>query len=100
MQLTVEQIEEFNTRGALIARGALAHADQQPLIDELSEWIDQRARTLDEQGKISDLRTFTITNLKKSADNSTKIQMELLEGFSKLQKIEREDALQFLKKIE
>ena len=35
MQLTVEQIEEFNTRGALIARGALAHADQQPLIDEL-----------------------------------------------------------------
>ena len=52
------------------------------------------------QGKISDLRPFTITNLKKSADNSTKIQMELLEGFSKLQKIEREDALQFLKKIE
>ena len=52
------------------------------------------------QGKISDLRPFTITNLKKSADNSTKIQMELLEGFSKLQKIEREDALEFLKKIE
>jgi len=52
------------------------------------------------QGKISDLRPFTITNLKKSADNSTKIQMELLEGFSKLQKIEREDALVFLKKIE
>ena len=52
------------------------------------------------QGKISGLRPFTITNLKKSADNSTKIQMELLEGFSKLQKIEREDALEFLKKIE
>ena len=52
------------------------------------------------QGKISDLRPFTITNLKKSADNSTKIQMELLEGFSKLQKIERENALEFLKKIE
>ena len=52
------------------------------------------------QGKILDLRPFTITNLKKSADNSTKIQMELLEGFSKLQKIEREDALKFLKKIE
>ncbi len=52
------------------------------------------------QGKISDLRPFTITNLKKSADNSTKIQMEILEGFSKLPKIEREDALEFLKKIE
>ena len=51
-------------------------------------------------GKISELRPFTITNLKKSADSSSKIQMELLEGFSKLQKIEREDALVFLKKIE
>ena len=43
-------------------------------------------------GKISELRPFTITNLKKSADSSSKIQMELLEGFSKLQKIEREEA--------
>ena len=51
-------------------------------------------------GKISELRPFTITNLKKSADSSSKIQMELLEGFSKLQKIEREDALVFLKNIE
>jgi len=51
-------------------------------------------------GKISDLRPFTISNLRKSADSSSKIQMELLEGFSKLQKIEREDALVFLKKIE
>ena len=51
-------------------------------------------------GKISELRPFTIGNLKKSADKSTKIQMELLEGFSKLQKTEREDALGFLKKIE
>ena len=51
-------------------------------------------------GKISELRPFTITNLKKSADSSSKLQMELLEGFSKLQKIEREDALVFLKKIE
>ena len=55
MQLTVEQIEEFNTRGALIARGALAHADQQPLIDELSQWIDDRARALEAEGKIDDL---------------------------------------------
>ena len=46
------------------------------------------------------MRPFTIGNLKKSADKSTKIQMELLEGFSKLQKTEREDALGFLKKIE
>ena len=51
-------------------------------------------------GKISELRPFTITNLKKSADSSSKIQMELLEGFSKLEKTERENALIFLKKIE
>jgi hypothetical protein len=50
-------------------------------------------------GNISDLRPFTISNLRKSSDISTKIQMELLEGFSKLQKTEREDALDFLKKI-
>ena len=51
-------------------------------------------------GKISELRTFTIPNLRKSADSSSKIQMELLEGFSKLEKTERENALIFLKKIE
>ena len=51
-------------------------------------------------GKISDLRPFTISNLRKSADSSSKIQMELLEGFSKLEKTERENALIFLKKIE
>ena len=51
-------------------------------------------------GNISELRPFTIPNLRKSADSSSKIQMELLEGFSKLQKTEREDALGFLKKIE
>ena len=51
-------------------------------------------------GNISELRPFTIPNLRKSADSSSKIQMELLEGFSKLEKTEREDALVFLKKIE
>ena len=51
-------------------------------------------------GKISELRPFTISNLRKSADSSSKIQMELLEGFSKLEKTERENALIFLKKIE
>ena len=51
-------------------------------------------------GNITELRPFTIVNLKKSADKSSKIQMELLEGVSKLQKIERENALEFLKKIE
>ena len=51
-------------------------------------------------GNISELRPFTIPNLIQSADSSSKIQMELLEGFSKLEKTERENALIFLKKIE
>ena len=55
MQLTSEQIDEFNTRGAIIARGALTHDDQQPLIDELCTWIDERARALQAEGKLTDL---------------------------------------------
>ena len=51
-------------------------------------------------GEIPDLLPFTISNLKESADNSTKIQIEFLEGFSRLQKTEREITINFLKKIE
>tara|TARA_B100000029_G_scaffold474069_1_gene516010 strand:- start:1486 stop:2181 length:696 start_codon:yes stop_codon:yes gene_type:complete len=51
-------------------------------------------------GKISELRPFTVLNLRKSADNISKIQMELLEGFSRLQKDDHKNALAFLKKIE
>ena len=46
MKLSTEQIAEFNTRGVIIAREALTHDDLQPVIDELSTWIDARARTL------------------------------------------------------
>ena len=55
MQLSADQLDEFQTHGVIIARGALTHDDQQPLIDELSEWIDRRAWTLYEEGKISTL---------------------------------------------
>jgi phytanoyl-CoA hydroxylase len=55
LKLTQQQIEEFNTSGFLIARGALQDADLQPVIDELSTWIDQRARQLHSEGQIEDL---------------------------------------------
>ena len=55
MQLTPTQIDEFNTRGVLIAPDALTHDDQQPLIDELCEWIDARAKALHAEGKLSEL---------------------------------------------
>ena len=55
MKLTTEQIAEFNARGVIIARGVLTHDDLQSVIDELSAWIDARARTLYEEGAIADL---------------------------------------------
>ncbi|MDP6857683.1 MAG: hypothetical protein QF559_01975 [Candidatus Nitrosopelagicus sp.] len=51
-------------------------------------------------GKISDLLPFNISNLKKTSDNSSHIQMELLEGFVKMANSERIDMVDFLKKIE
>ena len=51
-------------------------------------------------GKVSDLLPFNILNLKKASDNSSHIQMELLEGFSKMSTSERNDSLDFLRKIE
>jgi hypothetical protein len=51
-------------------------------------------------GKMQDLLPFNISNLKKTSDNSSHIQMELLEGFVKMSNSERNDTVDFLKKIE
>ena len=51
-------------------------------------------------GKIQDLLPFSISNLKKSSDDSSHIQMELLEGFMKMSNSERNDSLDFLRKVE
>ena len=55
MKLTTEQIEEFQTRGVLIAKNALTDEDLQPVIDEICEFIDRRALELKAEGKIEDL---------------------------------------------
>ena len=52
------------------------------------------------EGKIADLLPFSISNLKKTADKSSHIQMELLEGFEKMSTSERGIILDFLRKIE
>ena len=52
------------------------------------------------ESKIEDLLPFTVENVSKSADNSAQIQMELLEGFSKLSKLDRDQTIDFLKKID
>jgi hypothetical protein len=51
-------------------------------------------------GKIQNLLPFSISNLKKSSDSTSQIQMELLEGFVKMSNSERDTTLDFLKRIE
>lgn len=55
MKLTQQQIDEFNQNGVLLAKGVLAADDLQPVISEMSAWIDARARELQAAGKITDL---------------------------------------------
>ena len=52
------------------------------------------------ENKLDDLLPFTVENVSKSTDNSAQIQMELLEGFSKLSKLDRDQTINFLKKID
>ena len=52
------------------------------------------------ESNIDDLLPFTVENVSKSADNSAQLQMELLEGFSKLSKADRDQTIEFLKKID
>ena len=52
------------------------------------------------ESNIDDLLPFTVENVSKSADNSAQLQMELLEGFSKLSKSDRDQTIDFLKKID
>ena len=52
------------------------------------------------ENKLDDIVPFTVENVSKSADNSAQLQMELLEGFSKLSKSDRDQTIDFLKKID
>lgn len=55
MKLTQSQINNFKQDGYLLAKGVLTEADVQPVIDEMSAWIDERARELHAAGEITDL---------------------------------------------
>ena len=50
--------------------------------------------------KMSDLLPYNHENLQKVSDSSSHIQMELLEGFVNMSDSERNDTIDFLKKIE
>jgi hypothetical protein len=52
------------------------------------------------ENKLDDLLPFTVENVSKSTNSSAQIQMELLDGFSKLSKLDRVQTIDFLKKID
>jgi phytanoyl-CoA hydroxylase len=55
MGLTEQQIDKFNAEGVLIVRGALDPQDLQPVIDELSTWVERKAQQLYQKGEIQKL---------------------------------------------
>ena len=55
MKLTAQQVATFNQDGFLIARDALQETDLQPVINELTEFIDARANVLFSEGKIDNI---------------------------------------------
>src|SRR5690554_957992 len=55
MSLSREQISDFQTNGYVIAENIFSDTDLQPLIDEIEQMIDERARVLYEEGKLLDL---------------------------------------------
>ena len=55
MKLTAQQVATFNQDGFLIARDALQETDLQPVINELTEFIDARANVLFSEGKIDNV---------------------------------------------
>ena len=79
MRLKVEQIEQFEEKGYLIAEGALEDSDLEPVIEEYEAHIDQQARELLAAGKISELhekapfekRLALISSVRRSIPAST-----------------------------
>jgi hypothetical protein len=50
-------------------------------------------------GKLEDLLPFNLANLRKISDDSLAIQREILEGFTKLTKLEKEKVINFVQVI-
>lgn len=55
MKLTENQTQSFHDDGYLVAENVVTDADLAPVIAEYESWIDQRARELLTEGKITDL---------------------------------------------
>lgn len=55
MSLCGDQVRAFREEGVLVAEGVLTEEDITPVICEYTDWIDRCARTLQVEGKITDL---------------------------------------------
>jgi len=55
MSLTYEQIEAFRTNGYLRVDNVFDDDDLAPVIAEIESWVDQKAKTLHQEGKIQHL---------------------------------------------
>lgn len=55
MRLSWEQLTEFQTNGYLIVEDVFENSDLQPVIREIEDWIDNRARALHAEGKLTRL---------------------------------------------
>ena len=55
MTLSENQVAEFRDRGVLVVEGVLSNADLEPVITELIDFVDRRARELFAEGRITDL---------------------------------------------
>ena len=55
MGWVVDWLNTFEQDGVVVVPQVFSDADLRPVIDEISAWVDQRARTLAERGLITDL---------------------------------------------
>jgi phytanoyl-CoA hydroxylase len=55
MKLSAAQIHEFHENGVLIVKDVLTDADLNPIISEIEDFVDRRARELKAEGLIQDL---------------------------------------------
>ena len=55
MKLTIDQVIEYQTRGYVIAEGILTDEDLNPLIDEIDHFVEDRARILEREAKLTNI---------------------------------------------
>ena len=55
MERYAADVRNFRAEGYVVARGVIPHAELQPVMDELTAFLDSKARSLQAAGKLTDL---------------------------------------------